>query len=60
LFDTVPPFSSVEHASVAAKVLGTIFVILDQPNPGLVDRARVSLQGLADRHRLDACSAPIV
>jgi hypothetical protein len=30
LFDTVPPFSSVEQASMAAKVFGTIFVIADQ------------------------------
>jgi hypothetical protein len=29
-FVSVPPFSSIAHASVAAKVFGIIFVIADQ------------------------------
>jgi hypothetical protein len=49
------PFSSVAHASVAAEVFGTIFIIPDPTNPGLSDRARASLLGLVDRHHLDAC-----
>jgi hypothetical protein len=53
-------FSSVAHASVAAEVFGTIFMIPDPTNPGLSDRARASLLGLVDRHHLDACGGYIV